>query len=45
MRIEIDQSGKIEQTNINSIIALSNDVRGGVTLSKKNKKRITNLLP
>ena len=40
MRIEIDQSGKIEQTNTNSIIALSNDVKGGVMLSKKTKREL-----
>lgn len=38
MKVEIDQSGKIEQTNLDTIIALSNDKKFSVLLNKKNKR-------
>ncbi|NMB92525.1 MAG: hypothetical protein GYA31_02795, partial [Parcubacteria group bacterium] len=40
MKTEIDQSGKIEQTNIDTIIALSNNVKGGVILNRKVKHQL-----
>jgi len=42
MKIEIDQSGKIEQTNLNSIIALSNNIKGGIILNRKIKRQLQN---
>ncbi len=38
MIYQIDQSGKIEQTNLDTIIALSNDKKYTVLLSKKTKR-------
>ena len=38
MKIQIDQSGKIEQTNLDTIIAISNDKNFSVLLNKKNKR-------
>ncbi len=38
MKIEIDQSGKIEQTNLNTIIALSNNVQYALILKKRTKR-------
>ncbi|OGK52889.1 hypothetical protein A2970_02145 [Candidatus Roizmanbacteria bacterium RIFCSPLOWO2_01_FULL_44_13] len=40
MRIEIDQSGKIEQTQWNTIISLSNEIRYSIILNKKIKRRL-----
>lgn len=37
-KIQIDQSGKIEQTNLNTIIALSNNMRYSLVLPKKVKR-------
>ncbi|OGH05972.1 MAG: hypothetical protein A2W22_03530 [Candidatus Levybacteria bacterium RBG_16_35_11] len=37
---QIDQSGKIEQTSINTIIALSNNIRYAVLLPKKTKRAL-----
>lgn len=38
MKIEIDQSGKIEQTNLDTIIALSNGIKYSLLLRKKDKR-------
>lgn len=38
MKIEIDQSGKIEQTNIDTIVALSNDITYTIRLHRKDKR-------
>jgi len=40
MKIEIDQSGKIENTNRKTIIAFSNGSCGAVVISAKDKKSI-----
>lgn len=40
MKIEIDQSGKIENTNRKTIIAFSNGKSGAVVISAKDKKAI-----
>lgn len=36
--IQIDQSGKIEQTSLDTIIALSNHDKYSITLSKRSKR-------
>lgn len=38
VKFQIDQSGKIEQTNINTIVALTNGKKFTVVLSKKDKR-------
>jgi hypothetical protein len=38
MKYQIDQSGKIEQTSLNTIIALANDKQYSLLLSKKSKR-------
>ena len=43
MKIEIDQSGKIEQTNLNTIIALSNDIKYSIILKKRTKRTLQEL--
>lgn len=40
MRIEIDQSGKIEETNKDTIIAFSNDASYAVCIKAKTKRRL-----
>lgn len=40
MTIEIDQSGKIEQTQWDIIIALSNEIKYSIILSKKTKRSL-----
>lgn len=40
MQIEIDQSGKIEQTNHVTVIALTNGIQYTIFLSKKDKRYI-----
>lgn len=40
MKIEIDQSGKIEQTNLDTIIGLANDRKVVVFLPKGEKRKI-----
>ncbi len=40
MRIEIDQSGKIEQKNMDTVIALSNRIEYSVLLPKEVKRRL-----
>ena len=43
MRIEIDQSGKIENTNKPTVIAFSNSKSGTLIISPRDKKQIQNL--
>jgi hypothetical protein len=43
MNAEIDQSGKIEQTNLDTIIALSNNIQYSIVLSKKSKRTLQSL--
>lgn len=38
MQIEIDQSGKIEQTSYDTVIALTNDIKFTVVFKKKDKR-------
>lgn len=38
MQIEIDQSGKIEQTNLNTVIALTNGTKYTLLFKKKDKR-------
>ena len=40
MNIEIDQSGKIENTNRNTIIAFSNDISSSILITGKDKREI-----
>lgn len=40
MKYQIDQSGKIEQTNINTVLAYSNDNVGAVILRAKDKRKL-----
>ena len=40
MKIEVDQSGKIEQTNIDTVVAFRNDEQYSVLLNKKIKVEI-----
>lgn len=40
MRIEIDQSGKIENTNKDTIVAFSNRVFGSILIEAKDKREI-----
>jgi hypothetical protein len=40
MRIEIDQSGKIEDTNKDTIIAFSNEVFGSILIKAKDKREV-----
>lgn len=40
MIIEVDQSGKIENTNKNTIIAFSNEIFGSILISTKDKREI-----
>ena len=40
MRIELDQSGKIEQKSMDTIIALSNNIEYSVLLPKEVKRRL-----
>ena len=40
MKYEIDQSGKIEQTEKHTVLAFSNGTKGAVILSAKNKRRL-----
>lgn len=40
MDIEIDQSGKIENTSKNTIIAFSNNIFGSIFISAQNKREI-----
>jgi len=40
MRIEIDQSGKIENTSKNTIIGFSNNIFGSIFISAKDKREI-----
>ena len=43
MTYQIDQSGKIEQTNIDTVIAFTNSETGSVTLPAKEKRRLQEL--
>lgn len=43
MRLEVDQSGKIEQTNLDTIIALSNDIQYSLVLKKRIKRLLQEL--
>lgn len=43
MQIEIDQSGKIEQTNVDTIIGLSNDIQISIVLPRKLKRFLKHL--
>lgn len=43
MRVEIDQSGKIEQTNHDTVIALSNDIKFTLVLPKQAKRNLQRL--
>lgn len=38
MKIEVDQSGKIEQTSLDTILALSNDIHYTLVLRKRTKR-------
>jgi len=40
MKIEIDQSGKIEETNVDTVIALSNGVKFSVRIHRRTKRRL-----
>ncbi len=40
MKYQIDQSGKIEQTDKNTVIAYSNNIQKSVLISKKTKRRL-----
>lgn len=40
MKIEIDQSGKIEDTNKDTVVAFSNDVFGSILIKGKDKREI-----
>ena len=40
MNIEIDQSGKVENTSKNTIIAFSNDIFGSIFITAKDKREI-----
>ena len=40
MRIEIDQSGKIEQTERHTVLCLSNDKNYSIFISRKVKRKI-----
>jgi len=40
MKIEIDQSGKIENTSKNTIIAFSDDISGSIFIKAKDKREI-----
>lgn len=40
MTIEIDQSGKIENTSKNTVIAFSNDIFGSILISAKDKREL-----
>lgn len=40
MQIEVDQSGKIEQSNHDTVLALTNDIEYTVILRKKEKRTI-----
>jgi len=40
MTYQIDQSGKIEQTNLDTVIALSNDIQTAIILPRKTKRII-----
>lgn len=43
MRYEIDQSGKIEQTHLNTVLAVSNGKKRTVFLTKKEKRLLQRL--
>lgn len=40
MKIEIDMSGKIEQTHLDTVIGLSNDKKVSVVLPRKTKRKL-----
>jgi len=40
MKIEIDQSGKIENTDRDTVIAFSNDISGNIMIKAKDKREI-----
>jgi len=40
MKIERDQSGKIEETNVDTVIALSNGVKFSVRIHRRTKRRL-----
>lgn len=40
MKVEIDQSGKIEQTNKDTVLCLSNDTWDAVTITRKTKRHL-----
>lgn len=42
MKIEIDQSGKIENTNKDTVIAFSNSISSSILIKAKNKREIQN---
>lgn len=43
MQIEIDQSGKIEQTNFDTVLALTNGIKFTIILKRKDKRLIEKL--
>lgn len=40
MSVEIDQSGKIEQLNTNTVVALANDLSLAILISTSNKRKL-----
>lgn len=43
MTLQIDQSGKIEQTNKNTVVALSNSVQTSIILKAKDKRNLQDI--
>jgi len=44
MKIEIDQSNKIEQTNKDSVVGFSNNIFGSVLMRAKDKREVKKVL-